>query len=153
MKSCNLEGLRLCDESELCGRPILRQNHMRYRSQAEWSSALFNSLHHFMQDLPLDPKRAASRLHFPTIIHSKFFLLVCHLCLRIDWTTGRKLNKQWTLSFRLNKDTYLTTFMQWRHILMGCQRVSRLSLSASVCLGFLYKKTPGRRCLKASNVR
>lgn len=31
----NLESLRRCDESELHGRHILRQNHMRYRSQAE----------------------------------------------------------------------------------------------------------------------
>lgn len=54
-----------------CGRPILRQNHMRYRSQAEWSSAPFTSFHHFMQDLPFDPKRAASRFHFPTEIQCK----------------------------------------------------------------------------------
>lgn len=52
---------------------------MRYRSQAEWSSAEFNSLHHFVQDLPFDPKRAAFRLCLPTIIQSRVIL-----------------NKQWT---------------------------------------------------------
>lgn len=50
----NLEGLLLCDESELYGRPILRQNHMRYRLQAERP----DHSQYFMQHLPCDPKKA-----------------------------------------------------------------------------------------------